>query len=161
MAKLSLRQAFDREVRRHLERHTPALVSALRTLTAADPPARAKELSFEIEPTWDYFPAHVSALGDAADLVGQGGVAEVCFGPPFSGPLLEGSGRLIPAEAAHQLDRLAEEAGVGSIERGARVLAEWFGECWHAAGGAGFPLPASIGLHDSTEWYDLRERRWL
>ena len=27
-------------------------------------------------------------------------------------------------------------------------MAEWFGECWHEAGGAAFPRPAYISLHD-------------
>lgn len=54
-----------------------------------------------------------------------------------------------------------EAAGVATFESGARVLAEWFGECWHAAGGAHFPLPAYINLHDSSRYYDLHARRWM
>lgn len=154
-------QAFDREFRRHIERHTPALVAALRTMIAADPPPHVKELVFEIEPAWDSFPVTVAAMGDATDMVAQGGRAEVCFDPPFAGPLLQDAGELIPADAASELEGFAEDGGVGSFERGARVLAEWFGRCWHAAGGASFPRPASVGLHDGTEWYDLGERRWL
>lgn len=50
---------------------------------------------------------------------------------------------------------------MATLESGARVLAEWFGECWHAAGGAAFPVPAYISLHDSSRYFDLRARRWV
>jgi hypothetical protein len=83
---------------------------------------------------------------------------EVYFEQPFSGGLLEDAGRLIPAGAIKQ--DAYEEAGVGTFESGAKVLAEWFGECWHAAGGASFPIPAYINLHDRSEYYELRSRRW-
>lgn len=66
---------------------------------------------------------------------------------------------MIPQGAIDQ-DRY-ESAGVATFESGARVLAEWFGECWHAAGGAKFPLPAYINLHDSSRYYDLHARRWV
>jgi hypothetical protein len=50
---------------------------------------------------------------------------------------------------------------VATFESGARVLAEWFGECWHKAGGAAFPLPAYINLHDVSRYFDLHARRWV
>ena len=54
-----------------------------------------------------------------------------------------------------------EDVGVATFESGARIMAEWFGECWHAAGGAKYPIPAYINLHDSSRYFDLRKRRWV
>jgi hypothetical protein len=87
-------------------------------------------------------------------------VNEEYFEPPFKGKVLpESAGPLIPKGTIDQ-DRY-EESGIATFESGARVLAEWFGECWHVAGGAAFPLPAYINLHDSSRYFDLRALRWV
>lgn len=143
---------FDREFRGHIERHTSALVSALRAIITAPPPAEVKLLAFEVEPYWDQFPIYLHAMDDASP-------DETYFDPPFSGQLLEDAGVLIPDGAIDQDDY--EDAGVATIESGARVLAEWFGECWYAAGGASFPAPAYINLHDDSRYFDLHARRWV
>jgi hypothetical protein len=44
---------------------------------------------------------------------------------------------------------------------GARVLAEWFGECWHEAGGRSFPIPAYIHHHDRSQYFRLGTKRWV
>jgi hypothetical protein len=152
MAESARQSAFDREFRRHIERLTPALVSALRRITATTPPAEVKVLAFEIEPDWREFPVYLHAMDDVFP-------NEVYFRPPFHGGLLRDAGELIPEGAIDQ--EAYEEAGVGTFESGARVLAVWFGECWHEAGGSTFPLPAYISLHDSTRYYDLRAHRWV
>jgi hypothetical protein len=70
------------------------------------------------------------------------------IGAPFHGRVLPTSaGPLIPDGAIDQDGY--EEAGVRTFESGARVLAEWFGECWHAAGEASFPLP---GVHQPARY---------
>ncbi len=152
MEKASRQAAFDREFRRHIERFTPALVSALRKIVAAKLPSIVKILAFEIEADWREFPVHVFAMDDEAP-------NEVYFKAPFNGALLPKGGELIPKGAIDQSGY--EEAGVATFESGAGVLAEWFGECWHVAGGAAFPIPAYINLHDSSWYFDLRERRWV
>jgi hypothetical protein len=152
VAKLSRQAAFDREFREHIERFTKPLVSALRAITGTEPPPVVKVLSFEMQADWRDFPVCAFAMDDDAP-------NEVYFEPPFNGLLLPDAGELIPEGAIDQ--DAYEEAGVATFESGARVLAEWFGECWHAAGGTTFPIPAYISLHDSSRYYDLRARRWV
>jgi hypothetical protein len=152
MAKSSRQAAFDREFRGHLEKFTPKLVPALRKLVTARVPRAVKVLAFEMQVDWREFPVRAFAMDDEAP-------DEVYFKPPFSGPVLPDVGALIPEGALDQDGY--EKAGVATFERGAAVMAEWFGECWHAAGGAAFPIPAYISLHDSSRYFDLRARRWV
>jgi hypothetical protein len=152
MADTKLLAKFDRAFRGHIEQFTQPLVAALRKLIGAKLPRELEVLSFEIEADWRSFPVYAFAMDREA-------VNEVYFKPPYKGPILPKSGPLIPKGAIDQ-DRY-EEGGVATIESGARVLAEWFGECWHAAGGATFPLPAYINLHDSSRYFDLQARRWV
>jgi hypothetical protein len=152
MAEASLQAAFDRAFRGHCERFTQPLVAALHTITMAQPPAVVKVLSFEMQADWRQFPVYAFAMDREA-------VDEVYFKPPFKGPLLPDAGPLVPKGAMDQ--GKYESAGVATYESGARVLAEWFGECWHAAGGTRFPVPAYISMHDSSRYYDLRARQWV
>ncbi len=152
MARSSRQKEFDREFLKHISRLTPALVSDLRTIVTSTPPSIVKILVFEMESDWRGFPVHLFAMDDEFP-------SEVYFEPPFSGPILPNSGRLIPDGAIDQDSY--ERDGVDTFESGARVMAEWFGECWHEAGGASFPIPASINHHDSSRYFDLRQRRWV
>jgi hypothetical protein len=152
MANPELQAAFDREFRGYIERFSRPLVAALRKLIAAELPGAFEVLSFEMQADWRHFPVYAFAMDRQA-------LNEVYFEPPFKGPVLPDAGPLIPKGAIDQ-DRY-EDAGVATFESGTRVLAEWFGECWHAAGGARFPLPAYINLHDSSRYFDLRARRWV
>jgi hypothetical protein len=91
---------------------------------------------------------------------------EVYFDPPFYGEILPNSGDLIPRDRSSE-DRWAidqdgyEDAGIDTFESGARVLAEWLGECWHTSGGAGFPIPVYVNHHDRSSYYELRVQRWV
>lgn len=154
MADAELQAVFDREFRGHIERFRESLVAALRKLIVSPLPGGEFEvLSFEMQADWRYFPVCAFAMDREA-------IKEKYFKPPFKGEVLpESAGPLIPKRAIDQ-DRY-EGAGVATFESGARVLAEWFGECWHAAGGAAFPLPAYINLHDSSQYFDLHARRWV
>lgn len=153
MADAELQATFDREFRGLIERFREPVVAALRKLIATPLPGGEFEvLSFEMQADWRDFPVYAFAMDREA-------VNEEYFEPPFNGKVLPEAGPLIPHGAIDQ-DRY-EDAGVGTFESGARVLAEWFGECWHAAGGAGFPLPAYINLHDTSRHYDLHAGRWV
>jgi hypothetical protein len=144
--------AFDREFRGQIERFTQPLVAALRTLVSAPVPLVVKVLAFEMHADWRDFPVYAFAMDDEAP-------NQVYFEPPFNGYVLPDAGELVP-DAAIDQDGY-EEAGVATYESGARVLAEWFGECWHAAGGATFPILAYIHLHDDSDYFELRSRRWV
>lgn len=152
MADAQHQAGFDREFRGHIERFTEPLVAELRELLAAELPGTFEVLSFEMQADWRHFPVYAFAMDREA-------INEVYAKPPFKGRVLPDGGPLIPEGGIDQ-DRY-EAAGVATFESGARVLAEWFGECWHAAGGAAFPLPAYINLHDSSRYFDLRARRWV
>jgi hypothetical protein len=153
MADADLQETFDREFRGHIERFRESVVATLRNLIATPLPGGEFEvLSFEMQADWRDFPVYAFAMDREA-------VNEEYFEPPFKGKVLPKAGPLIPKGAIDQ-DRY-EAAGVAMFESGARVLAEWFGECWHAAGGAAFPLPAYINLHDTSRYYDLHARRWV
>jgi hypothetical protein len=152
MADRGLQATFDREFRGHIEPLTQPLVAALNKLIATELPGAFEVLSFEIQADWRSFPVCAFAMDRQA-------INEVYFEPPFKGQILPNTGPLIPKGAIDQ--ERYEAAGVATFESGARVLAEWFGECWHSAGGAGFPLPAYINLHDSSRYLDLHDRRWV
>jgi hypothetical protein len=152
MAKPSRQKEFEQEFRSHIEAHRASLIKALRAITKAKPAPQVKVLSFEIQSDWSTFPVYLFTMDDEAP-------DEVDSDPPFYGELLKDAGRLIPSEAIDQ--ESYEEAGVATFESGARVLAEWFGECWHAAGGAAFPIGAYIHHHDRSSYYDLRACRWV
>ena len=152
MADAESQAAFDREFRDHIERFREPVVAVLRTLVATELPGEFEVLSFEMQADWRNFPVRAFAMDREA-------IDEVYFEPPFKAPVLPKAGPLIPKGAIDQ-DRY-EDDGVATFESGARVLAEWFGECWHAAGGATFPLPAYINLHDSSRYFDLHARRWV
>src|SRR5260370_15093548 len=95
---------------------------------------------------WRNFPVYLFAMDDAAP-------NEVYFKPPFNGTLLPDAGELIPTGAIDQ--DAYEDEGVATFESGARIMAEWFGECWHAARGAQVPIPAYIHLPDSVRHFAL------
>ena len=152
MAKAPRQEEFDREFRGHIERFTQPLVSALRMIVTTRVPPVVKVLAFEMQADWRNFPVHAFAMDDEAP-------NEVYFEPPFYGHVLADAGALIPDGAIDQDGY--EEDGVATFESGARVMAEWFGECWHAADGSAFPIPAYISLHDSSRYFDLRARRWV
>jgi len=148
----SKQEEFDREFRGYLDRFREPLIASLREIIIAKLPAVIKVLSFEISADWRKFPVSAFAMDREA-------VNEVYFDLPFKGPLLSDAGPLIPKGAIDE--RGYQAAGVPTVESGARILAEWFGECWHAAGGARYSIPAYINLHDSSRYFDLRARRWV
>jgi hypothetical protein len=152
MAKTARQKAFDAEFRGHVERFTPKLVPALRRITSATPPPVVKIQLFVIQSDWGEFPVHAFAMDDASP-------DEVSFKRPFYGKVLKGREKLVPQGAIDQ--DAYEDAGVDTFESGARVLAEWFGECWESAGGSRFPIPAYIHHHDRPSYYDLRRKRWV
>ncbi|MGL4461537.1 MAG: hypothetical protein ACRDD1_19710 [Planctomycetia bacterium] len=162
MADAEKQAAFEREFRGHIERFREPVVAALRTLVATPLPSGERDLdgcefavlSFEQQADWRHFPVRAFAMDRQAIDEADG------VGPPFRGRMLPtAAGPLVPAEAIDQ--DAYEAAGVRTYESGARVLAEWFGECWHAAGGAAFPRPAYINLHDSSRYFDLHALRWV
>lgn len=146
MAEKSRQQQFEREFRGQIGRLAGPVVSALRGITEASLSDEIGVLSFVIHSRGSSFPVFVHAMDSVSP-------DEVYFDPPFSGEVLVGAGPLIPPGA---IDRDGYEAdGVATYEVGARVLAEWFGECWHEVGGASFPIAAHISHHDQDAYYDL------
>ena len=152
MAGASRQKAFDREFRPYLDRHTAALVAALRNVITSPVPPVVKVLVFETQADWEEFPVNVFAMDDASP-------KEVYYESPFNDTLLPGVGPLVPDGAIDQDGY--EEDGVATFESGARLMAVWFGECWHTADGGKFSIPAYIHLHDDSDYFDLGARRWV
>lgn len=152
MAKTTRQAEFDRIFGKQIERFHKPVTSALRKITGATLPPVIKILSFEMQSDWRTFPVYLFSMDDE-------GPNEVYFDPPFNGRVLPKSEALVPKGV---IDQEAFEAdGIDTFVSGARILAEWFGECWHEAGGAKFPIPAYINLHDGSRYYDLRKLRWV
>ncbi|WP_203333550.1 hypothetical protein [Planococcus beigongshangi] len=42
-----------------------------------------------------------------------------------------------------------------------QAFADWFRECWEAAGGESLKLPSYFAFHDEAKSYDLKNRRWV
>jgi hypothetical protein len=133
-----------------IDRHTPALTARLRTLVQTPPPPAMEVLLFVIFSDWDEYPIQASAYNRQA--------TEVYFKAPFYGQMLPRR-KLILKDAIDQ--EAVENEGIATFETGAVVTAEWFGKCWHQAGGNCFSVPAFIQHHDHCEAYDLRRRRWV
>ena len=145
-------QAFDREFRGQIERFTQRLITALRRIVTTPVPPVVKVLAFEMQADWGNFPVYAFGM-DVKSL------DEAYFEPPFNGHVLPDAGELVPDGAIDQDGY--EMAGIATYESGARVMAVWFGECWHAAGGALFSIPTYIHLHDDLDYFDLRTRLWV
>ncbi|CEF48225.1 unnamed protein product [uncultured bacterium] len=146
------RQAeFERAFRAQIERFRDPLRDGLRKLRRVKPPAGAAFVMFEIYSDWRSFP--ISSF--AFDRRGN----EVSVDTPFHGSRLAIRGELIPGGVIDQ--DAFEEDGVATFESGARILAELFRQCWQAAGGEGFSLPAYIKHHDRGTALDLRTGEWV
>jgi hypothetical protein len=113
------------------------------------PPLGTEILLFVIFSEWDRFPVEMGAYNRQ--------IEELTFEGPFYGRVLEGI-EFIPSGAIDQAK--FEDDGIATYESGAVVIAEWFGDCWHAAHGRRFPVPAFIEHHDSADAYDLHARCW-
>lgn len=147
-----LQAKFDGEFRPYVERYTEPVVVALRALVAAPLPGGFELLAFYPDAEWSRFRIEVHAM-DREAMHSAVGVRR-----PFDGKLLP-AGPFVPTGAIDQYGY--EAAGVRTYESGSRVIAEWFGECWEAADGAAFPLPAYVSLPDGFQYFDLHARRWI
>jgi hypothetical protein len=146
---LTKQDEFEALFRSLIERHTPALTAHLRELLRTPPPPEMEVLLFVIFSEWRDFPIEAGVYNREE--------TEVYFKAPFYGRILKR--KFIPSGA---IDQAAfEDAGVATFETGAVIIAEWFGDCWHEAGGERFPVPAFIEHHDRFEAYDLRRRCWV
>jgi hypothetical protein len=143
---------FDRRFREQLERHTGALVEELRLITSTPPLPGAGAIGFCQEADWEGFPVFTFVLDSTLR-------KELLDERPYESLLLQSAGPLVEDGAIDQ--EAFEDAGIGTYGRGAELLSRWFADCWDRAGGAAFPLPAFIYLHDDTSYYDLRAKRYV
>ena len=152
MARSNQMASFDRLFRAQLARQTDALIGELGAIVATPAPPQAGAIAFCQEADWRSFPVYTYMM-DAAlrnSLLDE---------RPYPSLLLQSAGPLVPEGV---IDQAAfEDAGIGTYGRGGKLLAEWFAECWDRAGGAAFPLPGFIYLHDDTRYYDLRAKRYV
>ena len=152
MTKAAGVKAFDREFKAKFEPLTKKLTDKLIKIIKAKIPVEIGAVNFEVEPDWRSFPIWVYARD-------RNGRSSIPARAPLSGTLLKGTGPLVKWGEI-DMDKY-EDAGIGTYERGAALLISWFDLCWRAAGGKDFSRPAAINLHDSTDWFDLRARKWV
>ena len=143
---------FDRLFREQLERHTDALIAELRVIVSTHPLPGAGAIGFCQEADWERFPVFTYVLDSTLR-------KERLDERPYESLLLQSAGPLVEDGALNQ--EPFEDAGIGTYGRGAELLSRWFADCWDRAGGAAFPLPAFIYLHDDTSYYDLRAKRYV
>ena len=127
----------NQKLRRALEPLTEKCVAALADLIGQSRPPDTRLIDIEISPsklTVSFWPTwfHMDAS--------PGQIGDPHYLMLSDGPLVSD-----------------DEMEDGSI----KILADWFGECWHRAGGATFSLPAYVCQHDDIESFDLRRRVWV
>ena len=130
-------------IRGRLARFWSKRAERLRRLIGQPPPPGTTHVRFEIHDACNTLTLIVFAM----DADGEGDIAK-----PF-GELLDGLQfprfDAVPWDAYRQaIGRKAEPV----IEE---VLIEELCRLWAEAGGAAYPLPAVVGWHDSSEWYNL------
>jgi hypothetical protein len=53
-------------------------------------------------------------------------------------------------------EKVADAAGKKLFDQ----LIKWFAGCWESAGGRNLACPSSIVVHDDTDRYNLKTKKW-
>jgi hypothetical protein len=53
-------------------------------------------------------------------------------------------------------EKVADAAGKKLFDQ----LIKWFAGCWESAGGRNLACPSSIAVHDDTDRYNLKTKKW-
>jgi hypothetical protein len=149
MDKDELRRSLEQQVQDHLSQLTDRLISELRPIVTKTQPQDTYLLDFEVHADgfgdsfpvyWDPFDAELTQLPGRTDLL-----ADI----PYT----------IPPEIIDSEEY--DDMGIDAWNIAFRMLAPWFAECWHAAGGLDCAYPAYICQHDDVESFDLKQRTWI
>ncbi|MEB3197521.1 MAG: aminotransferase class V-fold PLP-dependent enzyme [Candidatus Sericytochromatia bacterium] len=161
---LNLKAEWQRVVEQHLAAVRPAMLACLRDQVLGRRYHEAVE-RLDVELCHPYGVA--GELGLRLYTLGADGWLVSAERPdedaPFSGsePLLPELAEVVPAEVLAQPRFLAlKEALEDAHELAGKHLIDWFAGCWQEAGGAQFPLQATLGFADDEERLDLRSGEW-
>lgn len=68
----------------------------------------------------------------------------------------------VPFALPPELNPAASDCGVFDASADFdEVFFPWFQECWIAAGGLHYPIPAFVGERDGFDWLDLSSGEWV
>ncbi len=68
----------------------------------------------------------------------------------------------VPFTLPPELNPAASDCGVSDASADFdEVFFPWFQECWIAAGGLHYPIPAFVGERDGFVWLDLSSGEWI
>lgn len=68
----------------------------------------------------------------------------------------------VPFSLPPELNPAASDCGVVDASADyAEFFFPWFQDCWIAAGGLRYPLPAFVGERDGFDWLDLSSGQWV
>lgn len=141
-------------VRQWLERLSPPVIAQLKTLKSCRFHPRVGKLKVIV------FPAGLAGRLPVKTFLVDGCNNQVLHGNgTFPMGLVEDVEHVVPPDEAEVTAR-CNEAGVETVEVELQTLIEWFADCWVAAGGSDFPLPAYIGVRGDIESFDLKRRQW-
>lgn len=155
----SAENQFAEILRTHLSQLEPALVSALKKLIEYQYPEELFALDVEIfsDSFTSQFPARAFFVDrkNCEYFVYENGVAK--YPSPIDPEFLDIE-CVYPEEIEEQFVSLDPELDPWSIATSEFI--SWFSACWNKAGGATFPLVATIAHHDSTSEFNLLTGQW-
>jgi hypothetical protein len=152
-------EIFRSEVQQYLSVLDLSLVDVLRALIEYDYPAEVFALSFEVfsDSFTSQFPARVFFVDRNNTEFFLYTEGEAQYPSPIAPELLEIDG-IYPDEIEEALEALDPHADAWQIAT--QEFITWFAKCWGVAGGASFPLVATIVSHDSEQEFNLVQERW-
>lgn len=155
----SAEQVFQQAVRASLTKLDERIENVLRSLIEYQYPQEVFALSFEVFPDGftSGFPIRAFFMdrSNTEHFLFEDGQAKY---PAPVDPGLLVIDQVYTEELEEQLEESSPDSDPWDIA--SRELIQWFSEHWLHAGGAGFPLVATIASHDSSEEFNLRSGLW-
>lgn len=152
-------EIFRSKVQSHLAVLDQKLVDVLRALIEHRYPPEVFAISFEVfsDGFTSQFPARAFFVdrNNTEFFLYTDGTAQ--YPSPVPPELLEIEG-IYPNEMEESLEALDPSADAWQIAT--QEFITWFAKCWRIAGGASFPLVATIASHDSAQEFNLVQDRW-
>lgn len=155
----SAEQIFRQAVQSSLASLDARLEAALRALVQHQYPPEVFALTFEVfsDGFTSGFPVRAFFMdrSNTEHFVWEEGKAQY---PSPVDPGLIDIDHVYPEALEEQLEQSAPDADPWEIAF--QELVAWFARHWQRAGGAGFPLVATLAAHDASEEFNLKSGDW-
>jgi len=155
----SVEESFRKSVRDHLSELDGQLVAALRKLVEYQYPPEVFALDIEIfsDTFTSQFPARAFFLDreNCEFFLYENGVAK--YPSPIDPAILD-IDCIYPDEMEEEFVSLDQKLDPWSAATSEFI--SWFASCWEKAGGATFPMAATITHHDSGREFNLLSGQW-